>query len=125
MTNGSKKKSAHILAHLVSSLSKDNGLENKLRHDLGLNGDVESERGLDKSKQIKNNEDIGIWKRQTISGESWFVKNFELMPEFDLWADTQKFRAKKQKKRIILLGESVARGCLLVQSTHQRLYWRK
>jgi len=55
---------------------------------------------------------IGIWESTVEDGELWFVRPREADPR-DLWADVERIGPKRDKLRVVLLGESVARGFLL------------
>ncbi|HEX5875183.1 MAG TPA: hypothetical protein VFY60_11085, partial [Pyrinomonadaceae bacterium] len=55
---------------------------------------------------------IGIWEPRVENGETCFVRNKQTMKEWHLWANVGRIEAKGAKKRVLLLGESVARGYL-------------
>jgi hypothetical protein len=55
---------------------------------------------------------LGIWERKEEGGSVCFVRRLELMPEWSLWANIGRIEAKGSKKRVVLIGESVARGYL-------------
>jgi len=55
---------------------------------------------------------IGIWKRKVEKNEVIYERDPDRTDEWPHWSDTQKFCRKKLHKRIVLLGESVARGYL-------------
>ncbi len=52
---------------------------------------------------------IGIWHRDKEGQEASFVRRTEDDPGHH-WAETEKITRKHQKKRVVLLGESVAKG---------------
>lgn len=52
---------------------------------------------------------IGIWEEQADSNGT-FIRNKKRKNEYMYWADMEEFPAKSDKKRVVLLGESVARG---------------
>lgn len=54
---------------------------------------------------------VGIWEAREEGGETWFVRCNEL-DMWGLWARCERISARSSKTRIILLGESVARGFL-------------
>jgi hypothetical protein len=55
---------------------------------------------------------IGIWEPKVEDGELWFVRPQEPDPR-DLWADVERIGPKRDKLRVVLIGESVARGFLI------------
>ncbi|HEY6350080.1 MAG TPA: hypothetical protein VI636_11795 [Candidatus Angelobacter sp.] len=54
---------------------------------------------------------VGIWERK--KGTVHFARRFDLLAEWPFWANIGKIDPKTAKRRIILIGESVARGYLL------------
>jgi hypothetical protein len=55
-------------------------------------------------------ERIGIWKRAERNGAVYYARDPEMKSEWPFWADVQEIAPKGGKKRIVLIGESVARG---------------
>jgi hypothetical protein len=55
---------------------------------------------------------VGIWKRKVVDGKVSFVRRMETMPEWNYWADVGRIEPKSEKTRVLLIGESVARGYL-------------
>ncbi len=53
---------------------------------------------------------VGPWKPETRDGATFFVKRPLPPEEADLWSPAQEIPPKSASKRIVLLGESVARG---------------
>lgn len=53
---------------------------------------------------------IGIWQAEEIAGETHFVRAPKLSAEWRWWADVDRIAPKRTKKRIVLIGESVAYG---------------
>lgn len=53
---------------------------------------------------------IGIWECK--KGARYFVRRLDMFNEWYLWANLGRIEPKSTKKRIVLLGESVARGYL-------------
>src|SRR5437867_3252764 len=53
---------------------------------------------------------IGIWEREANS--SYFVRSTSMMEDWNFWAQTGRIEPKHTKARIVLIGESVARGYL-------------
>ena len=54
---------------------------------------------------------VGIWIRSK-EGETSFVRSTDKLNEWNLWANLPRIESKRGKKRVVLLGESVARGYL-------------
>lgn len=52
---------------------------------------------------------VGIWERQEKNGAAAFVRTSG-KDAWPLWADVQEIPAKTAKQRVVLIGESVARG---------------
>lgn len=69
---------------------------------------------LQKEEQLSEdlkNESIGIWERSLSEGEkNYYVRANKYLEEWHYWADRESIGPKGFKKRILLLGESVARG---------------
>jgi hypothetical protein len=57
-------------------------------------------------------EHVGIWGRKVVNGKVSFVRRMEAMPEWNYWADVGRIEPKSEKTRVLLIGESVARGYL-------------
>lgn len=55
-------------------------------------------------------EHVGIWERKTENGRTSFVRRLETMNEWHFWANLGSIEAKGAKRRVLLIGESVARG---------------
>ena len=51
---------------------------------------------------------VGIWREGIERGEKWFVR--EPNPSARLWADIERIPPKGNRRRVVLLGESAARG---------------
>ncbi len=59
-----------------------------------------------------NPDHVGIWERKVELGKACFVRRLEMMPEWHYWANLGRIEAKGTKRRVVLIGESVARGYL-------------
>ena len=57
-------------------------------------------------------ESVGIWDRESRGPGSCFVRSVARFREWDLWADVGRIEPKGTARRIVLLGESAARGYL-------------
>jgi hypothetical protein len=55
---------------------------------------------------------VGIWEPRIVNGKASFVRRMDAMHEWNYWADVGRFDAKSDKTRVLLIGESVARGYL-------------
>ena len=55
---------------------------------------------------------VGIWEPRIANGKVSFVRRMEAMPEWNYWADVGRIDARSDKTRVLLIGESVARGYL-------------
>jgi hypothetical protein len=55
---------------------------------------------------------VGIWERKIENGETSFIRRKEMAKDWGFWANTGKIPPKTGKKRVVLIGESVARGFL-------------
>jgi hypothetical protein len=60
--------------------------------------------------QSTGHEQIGIWERKP--GASYFARRFDMFNEWYLWANLGRIEPKGTKKRVVFMGESVARGYL-------------
>src|SRR5215831_13454335 len=55
---------------------------------------------------------VGIWEKKQEDGRSVFVRSREVMKDWNFWANLGRIEPKSAKRRVLLLGESVARGYL-------------
>ena len=62
--------------------------------------------------QSSNPDHLGIWERKIENGKPYFVRRMDAMPEWYFWAKLGRIEAKGVKRRVLLIGESVARGYL-------------
>jgi|GEM_PF-763873 len=53
---------------------------------------------------------VGIWKPSLTNDKLVYTRDMRKRPEWPLWANVHEIKPKGKKKRILLLGESVARG---------------
>jgi hypothetical protein len=56
--------------------------------------------------------DIGIWERRIENGKSAFVRRLDTIDEWNFWANIGRIEPKSSKRRVVFMGESVARGYL-------------
>lgn len=59
-----------------------------------------------------NHDQVGIWERKIENGKACFVRRMDMINEWHFWANLGRIEAKGAKRRVILVGESVARGYL-------------
>lgn len=57
-------------------------------------------------------ERVGIWERKAGESEPVFIRSKAKAEDWHLWANLGRINPKGQRRRILLLGESVARGYL-------------
>jgi len=55
---------------------------------------------------------IGVWERKEENGKTCFVRRLDTMNQWHNWANFGRIEAKGSKRRILFMGESVARGYL-------------
>ena len=65
-----------------------------------------------KHNHVVNADHIGIWERKVEDGKTCFVRRMEMMHDWQQWANVGRIEAKGEKPRVVLIGESVARGYL-------------
>lgn len=53
---------------------------------------------------------VGIWEPKLEDGQKCFVRSKDAMPEWIFWANVPRIEPKGKKLRVVLIGESVARG---------------
>ena len=77
----------------------------------GLLGIKPNQPAVDSTPSTSEADHVGIWERK--KGTGHFVRRPELMQEWHLWANIGKIEPRQQGKlRVVLIGESVARGYL-------------
>lgn len=60
-----------------------------------------------------NPDHVGIWERKVENGKTCFVRRMEAVSEWDFWSPhLGRIEMKGDKRRVVLIGESVARGYL-------------
>src|SRR6267142_4118990 len=55
---------------------------------------------------------VGIWEKKVENGQTYFVRSKDKLEEWNYWANLGRIEPKGHKKRVVLIGESVARGYL-------------
>ena len=66
-------------------------------------GQKSASRGLDL---------VGIWERKEENGEVCFVRRLDMINDWHWWANVGRIEPKGRRRRVVLVGESVARGYL-------------
>jgi hypothetical protein len=56
--------------------------------------------------------DVGIWERRSENDKTAFVRRLDTMDEWHFWANIPRLEPKGAKRRVLFMGESVARGYL-------------
>jgi hypothetical protein len=59
---------------------------------------------------LDGSEQVGIWRRK--KGTGVFVRRLDLSEQWYLWANVGRIEPKRARRRVVLVGESVARGFL-------------
>ncbi|HDY86192.1 MAG TPA: hypothetical protein ENI26_13720 [Methylophaga aminisulfidivorans] len=101
--NESKK---HLAAELAEKIYKDGPEFAQL---LGFTGLLDSEHNI-MAPQKSDSEHVGIWKKNPQTGD--FERDMAYSADWNFWAQQSTISAKKTAKRLVLAGESVARGML-------------
>jgi hypothetical protein len=68
--------------------------------------------GHDQLMGLAGTNQVGVWERMEADGKSCFVRSPNLFKEWYLWANVDRIEPKSAKLRVVLIGESVARGFL-------------
>jgi hypothetical protein len=111
------KKVANELADLIASGSDTDETvrtlpEQKLELLEGNSSEKQSNGYTHTSPSLTPEERVGIWKATIKNGNKYFVRDPRYQDEFGFWASAQNIPPKSMKTRILLLGESTARGFL-------------
>lgn len=53
---------------------------------------------------------VGIWERKLKDGLTFFARRIDMMGDWNYWANVGRIEAKGAARRVVLIGESVARG---------------
>ncbi|MBL0743071.1 hypothetical protein [Chryseolinea lacunae] len=109
----SKKIIAAELANLIFTESNDSTTKQKLIEQLKLNLVDEEQQSTswfrDEQEQSTT---VGIWKPEIRNGDTYYVRDSRRNAEWAYWAQIHEIPPKSSKKRVLMLGESVARGYL-------------
>lgn len=105
------KEKAAELSHLLMAESKDMTAIKQLFDDIGLSNESmhKINRRAKRTNFVKT-DTVGIWKKKILNGSEVYQRDIEKYSEWHSWANVNQLPSKSDKKRIVLLGESVARG---------------
>jgi hypothetical protein len=109
-----KKIVAAELARLIYNGSDDETTMDKLAEQLSvsLKKKTQTAPSPTDEKIVSQNDTVGIWKRENKNGEIIYSRDPKMKKDWIFWAQIPIIPPKKDKKRIVMLGESVARGYL-------------
>ncbi|HSE18771.1 MAG TPA: hypothetical protein VLB46_17065 [Pyrinomonadaceae bacterium] len=79
---------------------------------VGEDSRIKHMAGITHVDHVVNSNHIGIWERKVEDGKTCFVRRMEMMHDWQQWANVGRIEAKGDKPRVVLIGESVARGYL-------------
>lgn len=101
----------YFAGRLTRLSNSDDAVETLRRLRLaGLLGQVNKDAREEPARQQDGDDRVGIWERK--KGTSSFVRCIDKLDEWNLWAPTGRIEPKGEARRIVLIGESVARGYL-------------
>jgi hypothetical protein len=109
------KSFANRLAQLA--VSNDGAEAIRLLRQAGFLSPASSAKGMqswapDAKPGTQNGDWVGIWERKQENGQTYFARRKEMAREWSFWANVGRIEPKKTKRRVVLIGESVARGFL-------------
>lgn len=105
------KEKSKILSDLLMSDHKDMSSIKDMFNKIEIH--FSPVQGKNLNKQYNDNvekDGLGIWKIKNINGEKKIQRDEHMRHEWHAWANVHEISLKTNKKRIVLLGESVARG---------------
>lgn len=107
----SLKTTASQLVDLIATGNGDRESKAALLRDIRmqLNGSIPEETVSERTS-ANGNDSVGIWQKVVKNGDVRYRRDMNRMNEWPLWADVHEIAPRTNKKRIALLGESVARG---------------
>lgn len=107
----SLKKTAEEYAYLIDLGETNSEKVKKIRKELGFDNKPLSNNNSSKI-EVEDMEHIGIWKPKIIDGKKQFVRDKKYASKFWFYSDIPVISPKSNKKRVLFIGESVARGYL-------------
>jgi len=106
------KNIATALARHISAGNISAACEPLLAQLAGNKQDPVYEVAADSGTKEVRKDSIGIWKKNVEDGKSIYSRDAARQIEWALWANINELPVKSSKRRLLLLGESVARGYL-------------
>lgn len=73
---------------------------------------VDRSNGQPPESDLATSGRVGIWERKEENGRPYFARRLDRIDEWNFWANLGRIEPKGDKRRIVYLGESVARGYL-------------
>jgi hypothetical protein len=105
------KQVAIELSALISAGNPDNRHMEELFSQLVVNASLPVQPPQEETGPANSNDDaIGIWNKKLVNEKIVFHRDTKKREIWPLWADVREIGPRKEGKRIVLLGESVARG---------------
>ena len=92
---------------LAQTLTSDpSGLIAKLR----LTGLLTQPSSFAYEPEAADSDRVGIWERKSKDGKTFFARRIDMMGDWNYWANVGRIDPKGAVRRVVLIGESVARG---------------
>jgi len=106
------KSLADELSEILLSGNSDPGRRNDLLDRLGLMRKKKGSSTAPETSPAGLPDTIGIWKKVSKNGKTFYRRDAAKQFHWVAWADVQDIFPRGSRRRVILLGESVARGYL-------------
>jgi hypothetical protein len=106
----SLKPLAWQLTDLIVSGNRDEARIGELLKKMQFSPNGRAKNRIDTGNGKETSDGIGIWKKQVESGKILYKRDLAEKRNWSDWADTDVIYARGTRKRIVLFGESVARG---------------
>ncbi|HWK05371.1 MAG TPA: hypothetical protein VNS58_17145 [Puia sp.] len=98
------------LAKLLASGHAKEDLSIQMFEELAANYKISASLPVHVNREAPTDSHVGIWKKIKNADIAFFERDSAMSAEWPLWSSQHRIYPKKNKKRIVLLGESVARG---------------
>lgn len=97
-----------------AATSEDGAEAIRLLQLTGLMGRVDGvgARPPDDDADLETSGRVGIWERRQENGKSYFARRVDMIEDWNYWANLGRIEAKTGRRRVVFIGESVARGYL-------------
>jgi hypothetical protein len=105
------KEIAHRLAGILSGSNVNEAEARSLIKQLGYKNAPYREKDSQNAPEAADH--VGIYKSEMVNGKRQYVRDINMKDRWSFCADMQTIAEKGMVKRVVLLGESVARGFLL------------